>query len=398
MIKSEKYFENMKEKTKNFLLILPVAIVGGFLMIYTIVMLLFACSINSGRKYGPYHHQALINVCANEFTLTNGKYVFCYGKIYKAENGSLDLVSIEDDTGSVYVTDIDVSSDGAHVFIADGNGIYDYSSDFNYLGKIIDGRITSLLVCENYIYYFSGYGESRGEFRRYDLSSSEDVYVNGIFTNEVFIYQGKKFYSNNDGYLFLADAAAGKNFAKKRGKYNKNSRLYGFCFDGKAGSVEVGENIKISYNGKDRNFPVGDELFLYDRITVRNGKLLFATRKYVPNGKCNDDDCICHIGGSALYRFDFETDSLETVKSLNAEEFFISFDNDHFSFYRDGNIYRGDEKIKDAEKISARGEFKQFGRETKKDAAVSLSVFYDDGSDLYYRFFDYSEQIKDEYF
>jgi hypothetical protein len=396
-------------------------IVSLFILFIFICWCFCSCSILGGalekflfgETYGPYHHDALITMPTKAVTVQEKTYCWFDNDIYEMKEGTFDFVSTRKDQDESFIYGVnDIQTDGEKLYIATAEkskGVSVFSSDFVYQKTFVNGGVCSLLLDGDKIYYLS-FAEDNStlkELRCYDQTTEEDVYLTEGFKNNTYSVGERVIYSNEKGNLYWADEIEGVNQADDYilncwmpGNGYESWQSLGFYYNGKTGQIKTsGQQITLTYGGEVKTYSLHGESFLYNRILVSDGKLLFGTIEYKPNDKCNYDFCICHVGTSNLFSYDFAMDTFNIRQTLKDEEYFIFFDDMISSYYSNGEVVRNGEAIAEVEKIEPYGEFIQWGTETKGgDTRISQSVFYDDGEKLYYLYIDNSKCIKDKYF
>lgn len=386
-------------------------------LLFVLFLILFPIFANSelflGKQYGPYHHEALITVPTKSVTAGGRMYCWYDEEVYEMKDGSFTFVSTRHVQDEDYIGGVnDIKTDGTDLYIAsadDINSISVFSSDFSYKETLVSGGARSLLLDGDKIYYFTltEIGSDVSRLRCYDRSTGQDVFVTDGFTNDVYEVNGKVMYANAKGNLYWADETEGVNLAddyilnSMTGYLSRSDRQsLGFYYAGKTGTVTVGGgNIALTYDGKTAIYPLNGENMLYNRILVSEGKLLFATVEYAANTGCNNDFCICHVGVSKLFSYDFATGEFSLKQEFREREYFISFDDAFISYYSDGKVIRNGAAVAEVEKAAPYGAYMQYGTASKGgETRISRSVFYDDGKTVYHCYDDNFRYIKDVYF
>lgn len=292
-------------------------------------MLFTACSV-MGETYGPYHHEALITVPTKAVTLKDRTYCWFNDDLYEMQEGSFQFISTHKVQDKAYIGGVnDIQTDGTNLYVASSdyqNSITVFSSEFEYIKTLVAGSAQSLLLEGDFIYYFK-LNESRdgvSELRCYNQATQEDIFLTDGFVNDIFTVNGKTIYANLKGNLYWADETENVNLANDyilnswtHGKNYQTQQSLGFYFQGKTGTVAIkNEAVEVSYGGQANTYPLGQESILYNRVVVDNGKLIFGTIEYKQNDQCNNDFCICHVGESKLFSYDFESGEFAVQQTL----------------------------------------------------------------------------------
>ncbi len=381
-----------------------------------IIVVLFVFIISNpelmfGKPYGPYHHEALITIPTKVVTVGQKRYTWFDREIYLIDDNNIVLSTARipsDDRNIIGINDI--TTDGENLIVAAlnaKNGLTVFSSDLKYKETLVSSSVRSALVAGDYIYYFRS--NSAGEYfelRCFNRITRTDSFVSERFSNDTVTINGVTIYANYKGNLYtVADIDKVNqandyilNETEEYGfNYHSQTQL-GFCYNGTTGRVSVADGrITLVYDGKNYELDCSEISYLYNRIVINDHKLFFAEVDYKQNDNCIYDYCICHVGGSRLISFDFVTKTFNIENVLNENEYYISFGEGFVSHYSDGKLYRNGENVASVSTIKPQGEFMLYGKTNRGGTTkITRSVFFDTGSEIFYRFDDYSYLLKNE--
>ena len=104
---------------------------------------------------------------------------------------------------------------------------------------------------------------------------------------------------------------------------------------------------------------------------------------------CLSPMCICHVGKSRIFSFDFEKEELKLEHELNEGSYLISIDGNGVCYYYDSYIYQNGNKVCEVNKVEPYGEFMLYESVyplEKNVASVEGALFckYDD---FYYSYY-----------
>ena len=396
----------MKRKIGKILMITASILLT--LIVFLFVIIIISSEFIFGKRYGPYHHEAIITIPTKVVTVGNKQYTWFDRTIYHIEGNDFLLFSRSSDSRNIIGIN-DITTDGEDLIVAawDANsGLTVFSSDCVYKETLVTGSVRSALVNGDKIYYFRA--NNSGEYfelRCYDRALKTDEFVAEKFSNDTVTVDGFTIYANYKGNLYSAEDIEKVNQAndyllndtEKHGITCAAQKRLGFYYNGATGEVNT-ENgrITLDYGGESFGLDNEDNCYLYNRIVVNGNKLYFAVMDYKSNDNCIYDFCICHVEKSRLVSFDFETKTFTTEKNLDENEYFISFGEGFTSYYSNGKVYRDGVVVTSVNEIKPQGEFMQYGTINRGgETKISRSVFYDTGTELYYRFDE--NTVKNEY-
>lgn len=384
------------------------------IMVILSVSILFGCVfwdvwLTAGwTSYGPYHHEALPLTPTKFVQVKDNYYTFFYNDIYILEKDGFERM----DSDHYIIKDIQTDGEKLYVSVCGLHvskcGIGIYSSDFEYEGLIVNEVSVESFLLHNDVIYYNGKRENKKLFFKYDIKSgTTEMLAERYLNNEIFEVDGLKIYANPRNQLYWADGQEDVNYAC--GYFNgqwwtfgttyKSEQSLGFYYGEKTGIVTATEKmIQLSLGDLNIQLAQDYEMIMYPRILVSGGKLLFAAYEYKVTENCHNDFCICHVGESKLFEYDFESETINERRALNNGEYFISFDAEMFAYYSDGKIFRNENDVRNIEVMKPQGEYIVKGEEHPHQRTyVSLSVFYDDGTRIWYSFFDDSGNLESEY-
>lgn len=372
-----------------------------------------------GTLNGPYHHEALICQAYDVIDVEGNKYYQYFYGVYRLENGTFTLVSEKSSNSEEFVHCEDMCTDGQYLYVASVRGlVMKFSSDYDYLSTFDlfdNGTCRSIVVNDDIIYYQHDYDD---ELTLYacNLQTGEKTLVAKEFCDKTLSVDGKTLFSNSLGQLYWEDEIQGVNqaYGYYRNGFNQSGYMengqylfsipqilqelsISFCYNSIVGKLSVApQSVIIEYNGNEYEYKISGDT-LYDNIVLYGDKLYFAAYDYMADNECINPRCICHMGQSQLISFDFKSGSFELLHTLE-EGAYITFNGQIYTYYQDGEVYRENQKIMQVEEISPYGEYKTYiPGQYLKWSYVSQSIFYDDGSTLYYYYNDNRPYLKDTY-
>ena len=372
-----------------------------------------------GTLYGPYHHEALVCPAYHVVDVAGNKYYQYYYSVYRLDNGTFSLISNKMSNCEDYVHVNDMCTDGQFLYVATTGGEAKiFSSDYEYIStvELFDGNsCRSIVVDGNTIYCQSADG---GELTLYahNMQTGESTVIAEDFCDKTLNVEGRILFANSIGYLFWEDQIQGVNQAY--GYYKNGYNQYGsmengqyqfavpsilqqtnisFCYNSLVGEISVTDGaIVVEYNNNEHECKIAGDT-LYDNIVLYGDKLYFVAYDYIPNEGCINERCVCHMGQSELYCFDFQTSQFELLDTLESG-FYTTFNGQTYTYYLDGVIYRENQQIMKVDEISPYGEYRTgIPGQYLWQSYVSQSIFYDDGSTLYYKYDDNRPYLKDTY-
>ncbi len=357
-----------------------------------------------GKDYGPYHHGAYITVYGDPIEVDGRLYA--YGGRVRLENEGITYLPLPNHWEDNYLQRyLDMQTDGNNLYIASWGekGICMFSADHEYQSCFGLSYAETMVLDGEKIYYQASQEnvpERNGLFV-YDQITQEDTYICDYLKNQCITVGEKTLYANVEGHLYWADQTEGVNLNHGANKESIEGKLeLGFCYKNKSGIVRLSESgIEVSYDNKVDVYPTKIADRFYSRVLIREGKLMFATIEQKKNEECLMECCICHVGSSHLFEYDFTERTFTEKQALGSEEFFISYDKEYSSYYSDGKVLRNGEIYSTVNKVEPGGYFMQKGTVSKGiSTAVSESIFVDDGENIYYSYRDNTPYLKDEYF
>lgn len=358
-----------------------------------------------GEITGPYHYSSVITVPGKVINVDSNNYCIVDGDIYELADNGLKRVSTLHANDEAFVGGAsDIQTDGKYLYVSH-NGISKFTFDYKYIGKVAEGtgRINSFLLSGQKIYYTKANNENPLHLYLYDISTTENSVISDNILNQVINTADGQIYLNKNGKLFWATDIEGVNQAYGSSVYSafsdNNLDALGFYYSGITGEICTQEHgVKINYSNDEYDYPLDKSTCLYNRMLIEDNKLILSVYEFLENSQCINNFCICHIGKSYLIQFDLELKKFDVLKTLNAEEYFISFDNSGYSYYSHGETVSRNSDKSTVNKVEPFGQFKLQGGDSKWSSYRNQSVFCEVDNKIYYLFRDNEPYLKDLYF
>lgn len=388
---------NMKKLVK-----ITLSLICCVLLISFSLLFVTACF---GKITGPYHYSSVITIPGKVVSIESKKYCIVDSKIYELADNGLKRVSTLHANDEAYVGGAsNIQTDGEYLYVSHSS-ISKFTFDYKYIGKVTEGTgtIKSFLLSGQKIYYTKDNNENPLHLYLYNMSTSEHSVISDNILNQVINTDDGQIYSNKKGKLFWVTGIEGVNQAYGSSHYSafSNDKLssLGFYYEGVTGEIDTQKNsVKIKYLNENYDYLLNKSICLYNRILVKDNKLIFSVYEFLENKECINNFCLCHIGISYLIQFDFKSKKFDVLKTLDAGEYFISFDNSGYSYYSDGETVSRNSEKSTVNKVEPFGQFKIEGGDSKYLSYRNQSIFCESDGKIYYLFIDNELYLKDLYF
>ena len=358
------------------------------------MILLTGCS--DWTVYGPYHHEALIGT--KEVVEFNGRKFSHFTDLYELKNDTYEKTNI--DFGGKNIRHIE--SHNEKLYVSTFFYLFVLNKELEIEEKL-DVPAFSYFVDENYIYYTNSHDEY--DFYVYNFENKESRLVASNLRNSTYSFNGKLIYVNDYGNIF--DVTNGNKVTSRFLKSFYNGRIIqgeykpSFYANSNTGTIYWRKDDKLIVTYDDECYEVESNgvNIIYDSIHTENNKVIFASYEYQEHDYCNNIlGCICHHGTNYIWSFDLETKAITKLYTFEEGTYLISFDENNYCYYRDGKVYRNNQEIMLVDKVEPYGEFTQLGDDYNFPwTEVSVTYFYDDGTNVYHMYFDYKSTLKNQY-
>jgi len=363
------------------------------LILFLSVILLTGCS--DWTIFGPYHHEALINT--QEVVEFNGRKFSHFVELYEFKNDTYEKLNIDFDGKNIR----HIESHNEKLYISTFYSIFILNKEL-IIEEKLDIPTFSYFVDDNYIYYTSNTNEY--DFYVYDFENKESTLMASNLRNSTYSFNEKLIYVNDYGNIF--DVTNGNKFTSyflqsfynghiRQGDYNPS-----FYANNNTGIIYwKDDKLTVTYGNEIYEVESNGVNIIYGSIHIENNKVIFASYEYQEHDDCNNLlNCICHFGTNCIWSFDLETKTITKLHTFEDGTYLISFDENNYCYYKDGKVYRNKQEIMTVNKVEPYGEFTQVGDDNDfASTQVSVTYFYDDGTNVYHKYFDYKDTLKDQY-
>lgn len=361
-----------------------------------LIIIIFVFANCTWKKYGPFHHQAMVYKPSHVYTIKDKQYCYLNGDIYEVVDNVFIKKEInigENETPSTnYIRNMQIFNE--KIYIATTYYLYIFDAFWHEENKIAL-KLNSFIVDDNIIYYT-------------DVKQDITLHMYNCENNQNFqlmkgrncTYQinEKIIYVNDYGNVYFVDENTDHIFITPRKNFDyiiqKTSSFY---LNGNTGLITLNSNlINISYSEKNYQFEVDCGNMFYDQIYTCDEEIIFATYEYMDDDICNEKlNCICHYGQTNIWSFNPSNNNLVLLKTLPKGTYLINFNKDMYCYYNDGKIYRNGNEIKIVNKIEPYGIYYTKGDERYiVGSEVSKTFIYDDGNNIFYSYYDYKSEVE----
>lgn len=348
---------------------------------------------------GPYHHSAYVDTAQEIVDLDGRKFSNIHCKLFELkENG---FYEVEIDVEDAPIRNIKAYDDKLYV-----NANYSIMVFNKNLERVdtIEINVASFIVDDEYLYYSSHNYDSAKNFYAYNFNTKEKILVANKLTNNICQFNNKLIYANDSWNTI--DITDKSEYTSYYNNFYKDQILsisvYKPSFYVNSFSGHIGwknNKLVITYGDNTYDLDLDKENIIYCPVHVIGNKVIFASFEYLDNDDCtNSYDCICHYGKNYIWSFDCETKSIAKLHEFDKGTYLINFNENDYSYYKDGKIYRNSQEIKEVDIAEPYGSFVEMIDDRDfYESRVSDSYFYDDGENLFYSYFNYMDIIKNKY-
>lgn len=346
---------------------------------------------------GPYHHAALVNV-QKTINYNDRILIKHNGKLYEIKDDNYEQIELDLEGKSIH----NVMFYNEKLYISNFSNLFVLNKNLEIEEKINVGAF-SFFIDDNYIYFTNN--NKKYDFYAYNLKSKESKLISANLRNSTYLFNDKLIYVNDYGNIYdITDTTCFTSISGtlfNNGKIRTGDYAQSFYINSNTGTVYWKNNkLNITYGQDSYELELNTVHIVKSPVHIESNKIIFSTFEYLDHDNCNSHlGCICRYGSSYIWSFDIETKTITKLKTFDTGTVLINFSETSYCYYKDGKIYQNDQVIKEINLIEPYGEYIQKGDAYfVYDSRVSDSYFYDDGKTIYYRYFNYKDSLKNQYF